>query len=664
MKIVQVGIVILIFLICLKSKAQNFEYGTVSMEELLHKAHPLDTTASAAILFKKAKSYFVYETGKGFYIYHDYELRIKVYKKEGTKWGDLKVFYYGEENDPDAEKVYFSDCTTYNLENGIISKTLLKEEGKLNTKINTYWNEILVNMPNVKTGSVVEIKYSIKTKNTSGFPMFNFQYEIPVNFVEYFTEIPEKYVYKTILTGYSKVNVVDQVLEEKESYSYKFNQYSLAEFKYKQSKYTAENIPALVEDRFIDNIDNYRASIQHELEGFRSHKGEPIENYSITWDGVAAYIYSRDAFGLELNKENYFGNDLKTITKETEDSELIKLEKVFQFAQKKMQWDNRYSIYAKKGVKKAYKDGTGNTAEINFILIAMLKSAGIKANPVLLSTRRNGVPTYPNRTMFNTVIAAAEIDGKQILMDASNKYSAVGILPLEDLNWTGRLITAEGSSQEINLVPNKNSIENVNIVVALDPQGKMQGQTRIRKTEYEAQSFKEQNASRGKEQYLEKLESDLGGIQIDAYQQVNDAANAATIIENFEFSSNKHCEIIAGKMYFNPLLFFNATQNPFVMETRQMPVYFGYPKTEKYNISIDIPRGYQVETIPQPIKITTGNAIGSFSMNMVYDKEKIQIAITKELNLAIVPPDLYDALKDFFQKMVDKQNEKIVLTKI
>ena len=132
---------------------------------------------------------------------------------------------------------------------------------------------------------------------------------------------------------------------------------------------------------------------------------------------------------------------------------------------------------------------------------------------------------------------------------------------------------------------------------------------------------------------------------------MNDAANAATIIENFEFSSNKHCEIIAGKMYFNPLLFFNATQNPFVMETRQMPVYFGYPKTEKYNISIDIPRGYQVETIPQPIKITTGNAIGSFSMNMVYDKEKIQIAITKELNLAIVPPDLYDALKDFFQKI-------------
>jgi hypothetical protein len=33
--------------------------------------------------------------------------------------------------------------------------------------------------------------------------------------------------------------------------------------------------------------------------------------------------------------------------------------------------------------------------EINFILIAMLNKAGIKADPVLISTRENGVPVYP-----------------------------------------------------------------------------------------------------------------------------------------------------------------------------------------------------------------------------------------------------------------------------
>ena len=43
---------------------------------------------------------------------------------------------------------------------------------------------------------------------------------------------------------------------------------------------------------------------------------------------------------------------------------------------------------------------------------------------------------------------------------------------------------------------------------------------------------------------------------------------------------------------------------------------------------------------------------------------KIQIIITKEINAAILAAEYYDSLKDFFQKIIDKQNEKIVLKKI
>ena len=192
----------------------------------------------------------------------------------------------------------------------------------------------------------------------------------------------------------------------------------------------------------------------------------------------------------------------------------------------------------------------------------------------------------------------------------------------------------------------------------------MVGQTRIRKTDYVAQRFRESTALLTDDKYLEKLESDLGGILIDEYKKTNDTSNSSTVIESFKFTSNKHCEIIAGKIYINPLLFFNSTQNPFVLEKRQMPVYFGYPKTDKYNINIEIPKGYKVVSVPQPLKISTANSVGSYSINIAYDNDKIQIVIVKEINLAVVPPDLYDALKDFFQKMMEKQNEKIVLTKI
>lgn len=74
-----------------------------------------------------------------------------------------------------------------------------------------------------------------------------------------------------------------------------------------------------------------------------------------------------------------------------------------------MNWNEENGCYTDKGVVKAYADQTGNVAEINFILINMLKLAGIETNPVLVSTVEHGIPVYPTRTGFNYVIAVPKL---------------------------------------------------------------------------------------------------------------------------------------------------------------------------------------------------------------------------------------------------------------
>jgi hypothetical protein len=48
----------------------------------------------------------------------------------------------------------------------------------------------------------------------------------------------------------------------------------------------------------------------------------------------------------------------------------------------------------------------------------------------------------------------------------------------------------------------------------------------------------------------------------------------------------------------------------------------------------------------------------ALSINILSVGNKIQIAVTKEISKAIVSADYYDVLKDFFQQVLDKQNEK------
>lgn len=647
-----------------KANAQKVDFGKVSVAGLEEKTHPIDTTAVAAVLFNKARTFFTYDAKNGFSINTENTFRIKIYKKEGLKWANFKVPYYVGYEHYNDDLVEFSDCVTYNLENGKVVKTKLSSEGNFKTSINKYWKEAAITMPNVKVGSIVEFKYVLKSENIVEFPGFDFQKDIFVNYSEYTTQIPGFFVYKAIAKRSSELIFESKI--ERGSLNYTINDGSMrsesVNFEQAKNTYSAYNIPALKEEPFVDNIENYRLSINHELEKTQFYQA-PVKNYSTTWEGVAKTIYEDKDFGNELQERDYIKQDLSIILKNVE-SPNERLDVVFKFVQNKMNWNNKKGYYVDKGVKKAFIDGTGNTAEINFILIAMLNYAGINASPVLLSTLDNGIPIYPNRTIFNYVIVAVEMDGKQILLDASNKNTTQNIIPLYAINWTGRLIKEEGTSQEIKLVPDFQSRKAINIMVAIDEKGKISGKYTVYRTEYEAFAFREKYSGINQQNYLEKVENDLKGVQITDYSIENSKNLSKPVIENFTFTTDNECEMIGDKMYINPKLFFTQSKNPFVQEERQFPVYFGCPRQEKLNLNIDIPEGYVVESLPKSIKLQTGENMCSFSFNSATSDKKIQIVITEDVNKGIVSSSFYGVLKAFYQQMIDKENEKIVLRKI
>lgn len=639
-----------------KVMAQNYELGKVTITELQEKTNAKDTAAPAAILFKKGRTFFTYTEGKGIITNNVYEFKIKIYKKEGLKWANQEVSYYvGYENLND-DTVNFSNAATYNLENGEIVKTKLNSEGSFKNKVNKYWNQATITLPNVKVGSIIEFKYILKSENIVRLPDFDFQYTIPVNYFEYKTEIPEFFIYKSLLIGSANVETKAELVFSSQVFASGYKQIN--------SFYTSKDIPALTEERFIDNINNYKGSIQNELEKER-YPDKPPVNYTKTWEGVATSIYKSKDFGDELKQKDYFSADLNEIVQRT-DSKRERVNLIFQFVQNRMNWNGKRGYFVDKGVKKAYEEKSGNVAEINFILISMLKAAGIDVSPVLASTVENGVPVFPNRTVFNYVIGVAEIDGQKILLDATSKFTTPNIVPLNLLNWKGRLIRQDGSSQEIDLIPKMASKENYTITASINPSlGELDGRLRIKKTDYDAFRFRETNSNTNESSYLEKLENDLGKIEIRDYKVENKTGDLSQPVqEDFNFKARNSYDLISGKIFLRPVLFFTDIINPFKQEKRQMPVYFGYPTQETYNVFLDIPDGFVVESLPKPMRIVTENRDASYTMNILTEENKIHIQVSKEINKYIFATEDYTMLKEFFQNIIVSQNEKIVLKRI
>lgn len=655
-------LIILLFSLAFKIHAQNFELGKVTKAELEEKKHPLDSSASAAILFKKARTTFKYKVNKGFVSYTDFSIKVKIYKKEGLSWANFKIPYYVGYETLDDESVVISKAITYNLENGKIIKDRVLQKGAFIEDVNEFWQNQSITFPNVKVGSIIEFNYILKSQNLSVLPDFQFQYEIPVNVAEYTTEIPEFYIYKGIKNGFVDISTDEVIENASQSFDDEHKQTVFMSYNQIKSKYSVKNVPALINEKFVNNINNYYGKIDHELETIRMPHEKP-KQLATTWGDVSKSIYSDKQFGGELDKFNYFANDVKPLVENLNTSQ-EKAIKIFEFVKNRMAWNGKYGYYTKKGVEYAYKEKTGNIAEINLMLVAMLKMAGIEANPVLISTRENGIALFPNQSRLNCVIASAIIDGKLVLLDATDKLSNINVLPLRDLNWYGRLIQKDGTSSEVDLTPKTISKDYVNLIAKISDNGEINGKLKEQYFDYNAFNFRDKNSNLSKESYLEALEKKHNNIEVNEYDVSNKTELDKPVIETYSFRHNNSVEIIGNKMYFSPMLFFAQTTNPFKEEIREYPVDFMYPNEDKFLISITIPEGYTVESIPAPVAFAFKDNLAGFKFNISNTDKQIQVSATLDINTSVISPEDYSDLKIFFAEMIKKQSEKVVLKKI
>lgn len=641
-----------------KSIAQNLELGKVTKKELEARVHSIDTSAPAAFIFKKARTFFTYNYKDGFECTTKFSIKLKIYKKEGFRWANFEIPYYVGYESLDDEQVYITKAFTYNLENGKIDKQRVTSEGKFVEKVNDLWQTKMITFPNIKEGSIIELEYELRSPNLSELPTFQFQYNIPVDYAQLQTEIPEFYIYKAIKSGYVNVTMNDVMEHTSISYNDKYNAVNYLGFQQIKTLYEVAEVPALIEEDYVSNIDDYYGKIQQELQLIRFPKEVP-KQIATTWESVAKSIYEDKEFGAELSKNSYFLNNLKQITDKIESKE-ERLKAIYEFVKNKMTWNGKYGYYTKKGVEAAYNESSGNVAEINLMLTAMLKMGGLEANPVLLSTRDNGVALFPNRSKFNYVIACVDLDGKQILLDATEKFASINCLPTRDLISNGRLIKKDGSSIEVNLIPKYNSNDIVNLLVTIDKTGLVSGQAREQYFDYNALRYRQKYAGISTDNYLEKLENKYEGIEVENYEIKNEKSVYEPVIETYTIKSNNVVEVIGDKMFFSPLLYLAMKQNPFKQENRQYPVDFSFPNKDKYQIVITIPEGYEIESLPKSASISMIDKLINFVFSATKTDNKVNISMSLDINNYLIPADYYNSLKEFFKVVIDKQNEKIV----
>ncbi|MDP2159678.1 MAG: transglutaminase, partial [Flavobacterium sp.] len=227
----------------------------------------------------------------------------------------------------------------------------------------------------------------------------------------------------------------------------------------------------------------------------------------------------------------------------------------------------------------------------------------------------------------------------------------------------GRLIRKDGSSTFARLIPSFLSKDNTLGLASIDTDGVVNGKIRTQHFDYNAFRYRDRYLNLSKESYIETLEKKYSNIEIEEYTVNNEKDLLKPVFEEYSFKHTGLTEIIVDKMYVSPLLYYSLTDNPFKLEKRDYPIDFVYPSEDKYTLTINIPQGYVVESLPKSQVFAADNNQLTYSFNIQATDTKIQLNAILSVNQSFITPNYYENLKNFFKTVVENQSDKIVLKK-
>lgn len=615
-----------------------------------------DTTVpEAVVLFETGKIFYDYQPVKNsFQQFREIHCRIKINTSEGFAYANQECLLH--RRGTNMETLNSFRAFTYNLVNGKIVKTKLDKSSVSREEVDENRVRYKFSFPEVREGSVIEFYYRVFSDFLAHIPAWTFQRDIPTLYSEYEVSLPEFLRCQRHYRGYLPALQFDskQVAPPSPQMDYRDN------FEH----FVIRNVPAFREEPFMDSKYNYVPSVEYEVKAFIYRT--VYEDYSMSWASLDKTLLEDDRFGKQIRRSAYFSKDLPGILANA-GTETEKIRAVLEFVKQKMKWNGALGCFVGRDrtVAEAYKNGTGNSAEVNIVLLSMLQAAGIKARPVVLSTRESGwlSKSRPSLSALNYLVVMAEGAEGKILLDATEPFSDFNVLPERAYNRQGRFVDKD-SADWVDLSPAAPATVQVVNTYALAPDGRAAGSTlAIYRNNFaleQRKAYSEKTETEIEEEFRSR--SKLAGVDSIRLDNLHERTDEPFLV-SFRYRELPKGTPAGDLVFVTPFSWHKFDTNPFKSEDRYYPVNFAYPRSYAFQDRITVPAGYTVHELP-PDK-TFGMPGGKAVFTVRYQSVGPQILAQSLLrfNRAEYAPEDYKALRTFMSLVIAEQEKQIVLKK-
>lgn len=627
------------------------EWGKIPISDLQMTSFPQDSNASAVVLC----DYGVSKFNDDLEIEFERFFRVKILNENGYKFGTHVIYLYTGKYGEDLSDL---KASTFSLDkNGEIVENELDDDQIFEEEISDGRTKFQFTMPALSPGCIVDIHYKIISESIWFVKDWVFQYDEPVLWSEYKLTYPKNIAYAIVSSGLESWN-----LNEHNEVDQHFGNIAAAYLgnivRCHQYRWAVKNAPAIRKEPYMTTAKDYLNRIDVQLAGYSFEAGQ-IKRVLNDWKTLNNELLDNKLFGDKID-----ASEVKELTAEitkglsTPES---KLKAIYNWITSSIVWTGEKSVFAYYDVDDVIHYKKGNTADITFLLLSMLKSAGINSDPVILSTRAHGkiIDLYPIVSQFDYVIARVNIGLKNYFIDATDPLRPIDIIPEEILNVKG-LIIKKDNLNWVTISTDKNNLDKFIINITLNTDGSVSADFEEQFGEYTSISLRKSAKDKNETDLIKEIyNTESLTFKVDtAIVSRKDSIDLPLRIQAKIYSPN--CSQVGGEfIYFNPYLLQKLTDNPFKMKERKFPVDYAYPREQVIVINVSIPDGYELkEKYPDKV-MYVGNKI-SYKRSVEIQDNKIQILTDMRITDSIVMPSLYNQLRDFYTQIINSQSEFLV----
>lgn len=311
--------------------------------------------------------------------------------------------------------------------------------------------------------------------------------------------------------------------------------------------------------------------------------------------------------------------------------------------------------------------GYGDCKALVNYMEALLSHAGIESSPVLINSGDDRLPMnvdFPSQ-QFNHVILSVPAGKDTVWLECTNQFMPFGKLSVSTRNRPALQISPAGGT--VVRTPQNTAEENrqdrrvtvglshlgaadIRVTTEMAGQRQMTAQSRILNS-----TPKEQT-----DWILSQME--MGNITLSDVRFTGVEDRSPVIGVDFSAVVPRYGSLNGNRIFFHPSIIARRTYIPPVIENRISPYRFDYPYLNTDSITITLPKGYAVETLPAETSVS--RPFGSFFGKTVNQGDSVIVYVRKtEIRSDEIPASQYSDYRSFVAEIVKADRAQVVLKK-